>query len=197
MYDKQGSILRVETTINNSYEFQSYRPKEGDPEGACAWRYLRKGIADLHRRAEIADGCNQRYLEALASLHSEEPLRQLVGSVCRPCRWKGKRVRALRPWSAEDGNLLAVISRGEFMIHGFRNRDLVPLLNSAGRRSVADTRRASARITRKLRLLRAHGIIRKVTGTHRYLLTKKGRAITTAIIEYQNLTLQELNKLSA
>lgn len=197
MYDKQGSVLRVETTINNPYEFQAYRPKEGDPDGACAWRYLRKGIADLHRRAEIADGCNQRYLEALASLHSEEPLRQLVGSVCRPRRWKGKRVRALRPWSAEDGNLLTVISRGEFMIHGFRNRDLVPQLYPAVRQTLAERHRASGGVTRKLRLLRAHGIIRKIAGTHRYMLTKKGRAITTAIIEYQNLTLQELNKLSA
>jgi hypothetical protein len=197
MYDKQGSILRVETTINNPYEFQAYRPKEGDPGGACAWRYLRKGIADLHRRAEIADGCNQRYLEALASLHTEEPLRQLVGSVCRPGRWKGKRVRALRPWSADDEKLLAVISRGEFMIRGFRNRDLAPLLYSAGRRSVADTRRVSGQVTRKLRLLRAHGIIRKIAGTHRYTLTKKGRAITTAIIECQNLSLQQLNTLSA
>ena len=134
---------------------------------------------------------------ALASLHTEEPLRQLVGSVCRPGLWKGKRVRALRPWSADDEKLLAVISRGEFMIRGFRNRDLAPLLYSASRRSVADTRRVSGQVTRKLRLLRAHGIIRKIAGTHRYALTKKGRAITTAIIECQNLSLQQLNTLSA
>jgi hypothetical protein len=31
-------------------------------------------------------------------------------------------------------------------------------------------------VTRKLRILRAHGIIRKVQGTHRYVLTKRGRA---------------------
>lgn len=197
MYDKQGSILRVETTINNPYDFKAYRPKEGDPGGACEWRYLRKGIADLHRRAEIADGCNERYLEALASITTDEPLGRLVGSVCRSKRRKGRRVRALRPWSQEDNKLLSVISRGEFVIRGFRNRDLVPYLYPAVGHNVADKRRASGRVTRKLRLLRAHGIIRKVAGTHRYLLTKKGRAIATAIIEYQNLTLQELNKLSA
>ena len=72
-----------------------------------------------------------------------------------------------------------------------------PSYRTAVRRSVVDRRRASGRVTRKLRLLRAHGIIRKIAGTHRYTLTKKGRAITTAIIEYQHLSLQELNTLSA
>ena len=197
MYDKQGSILRVETTINNPYDFKAYRPKEGDPGGECSWRYLRKGVADLHRRAEIADGCNKRYFAALASINTDEPLGRLVGSVCRACHWKGQRVRALRPWSAEDRQLLEVISRGEFIINGFRNRDLVVQLYPAIRRNVVDRRRACARVTRKLRLLRAHGIIRKIAGTHRYTLTKKGRAITTATIEYQHLSLQQLNTLSA
>ena len=151
----------------------------------------------MHRRAEIADGCNKRYLEALASINTDEPLAQVVGSVCRRMKWKGQRVRALRPWSAEDRDLLSVISRGEFMINGFRNRDLANHLYPAARHSIADTGRASGRVTRKLRLLRAHRIIRKITGTHRYMLTKKGRGITTAIIEYQNLSLQQLNKLSA
>jgi len=43
MYDKQGSVLRVETVINEPRPFQVYRPKEGDEQGAKDWRYLRKG----------------------------------------------------------------------------------------------------------------------------------------------------------
>jgi hypothetical protein len=49
MYDKQGSVLRVETTINEASGFKSFRAPEGRPEAGRAW--LRKGIADLHRRA--------------------------------------------------------------------------------------------------------------------------------------------------
>ncbi|MEK7675098.1 MAG: hypothetical protein AAB676_04585, partial [Verrucomicrobiota bacterium] len=35
---------------------------------------------------------------------------------------------------------------------------------------------------RKLRLLRAHGLIRKVPHTHRYLVTQSGRAVLTALV---------------
>jgi hypothetical protein len=47
IYDKQGSVLRVETTINNAKGLKVYRPAEGGREEHLAWRPLRKGIADL------------------------------------------------------------------------------------------------------------------------------------------------------
>jgi len=197
LYNKQGSVLRVETTINDPYEFKAFRPKENDPEGDWDWRYLRKGIADMHRRAEISHGVNGRYLEALSALDTETPLKQLLGPVCRRCLWKGQPVRALHPWSATDQELLSVISRGEYTINGFRNRDLVMALYPKSRGSTETRRQASGRVTRHLRLLRAHQIIRKVSGTHRYRLTQKGRQMVTAVLCYQSVSLQQLNKLSA
>jgi len=38
-----------------------YRPKEGGPEEDLAWRPMRRGIADLHRRAEVSQKANDRY----------------------------------------------------------------------------------------------------------------------------------------
>lgn len=67
-YDKSGSVLRVETTITNPGAFQSYRSSQGDPDGPKSWRQMRKGVADMHRRAEVSQQCNQRYAAALASL---------------------------------------------------------------------------------------------------------------------------------
>ena len=52
--DKSGSILRLETTINNVLPFQSYRTSENDPEGEAKWRVMRRSVADLHRRAEVS-----------------------------------------------------------------------------------------------------------------------------------------------
>ena len=49
MYDKQGSVLRVETTINDAAGFKSFRTPEGKPNAEPAWHTMRKGIADLHR----------------------------------------------------------------------------------------------------------------------------------------------------
>jgi hypothetical protein len=192
IYDKQGSVLRVETTINDPSDFRVFRPKQDDPEGPCQWQPMRKGIADLRRRAEVSQASNERYLEALASLRSDQPLCELLTPVCRPACWKGRHVRALQPWSPADRSLLQAISRGEFAINGVRNRDLVALLSPRALHSPEEKRRASGRVTRQLRLLRAHGILRKVPHTHRYVLTERGQKITTATLHYQNLTLEQL-----
>ncbi len=197
MYDKRGRVLRVETTVNDPKDFKVFRPLEGDPLGKPKWRPMRKGIADLHRRAEVSEASNKRYLDALASANTDSPMNRLIDPVCRPVMWNGRKMRALRPWSEEDRLLIQTVSRGEFTVGGFRNRDLLPHLSPGRFFSPQDRRRASARVTRQLRLLRAHHIIRRVAKTHRYVFTKKGRLIATAILEYQNVTLEQLNGVAA
>lgn len=182
MYDKQGSVLRVETTVNDARDWKVYRPREGDgPEGPKRWQRLRKGVADMHRRAAVCQAANERYLEALAQVKDRLPLGPLVEKVCQPARWKGRQSRALNPFSPVDADLLAAVNRGEFTINGFRNRDLRTLLHGDAS-SAAERRRQAGAVTRKLHLLRAHGLIRKVPKTHRYLLTVKGRRIITALL---------------
>jgi hypothetical protein len=83
MYDKT-SVLRVETMLRDPGDFKVYRTAEGDEEGTKDWRPLRKGIADLHRRAEVSQAANQRYLEALSAVHQTTTLRQLVEPLCAP-----------------------------------------------------------------------------------------------------------------
>jgi hypothetical protein len=83
MYDKV-SVLRVESLIRDPGDFKVYRPTEGDPQGSKDWRPLRKGVADLHRRAEVSQAANERYLGALTAVHEATPLRQLVEPLCRP-----------------------------------------------------------------------------------------------------------------
>jgi hypothetical protein len=64
LYDK-GSVLGAETLVRDPGEFKVYRPAEGDADGPKDWRVLRKGIADLQRRAQVSQAANERYLEAL------------------------------------------------------------------------------------------------------------------------------------
>jgi len=52
-------------------------------------------------------------------------------------------------------------------------------------------------VTRKLALLRAHHLIRKVSHTHRYQLTEAGRIAVTALISARNANTQELTKMAA
>lgn len=182
MYDKQGSVLRIETTINCPRDMKAFRPKEGDECGPKAWRYLRKGVADIHRRAQLCQAVNDRYLQSLADVDETVALAQLVEPLCRPVRKQGQRTRALNPLSPEDALLLEAVNRGEFLIHGFRNRDLHPLLYGSQASSLEERRRRSAAVTRKIRLLRAHRLIRKVPNSHRYLTTPQGRLAIMALL---------------
>lgn len=197
MYDKQGSVLRVETTINDVDDFKTFRAPEGRPDAEPSWQRMRKGVADLHRRADVSQAANDRYLQALASVEDTTSLGELAARLCRPVRYQGRRVRAINPHAPEDSALLQAISRGEFTLNGLRNRDIRALLFPKPARNQADQKRQAAAISRKLRLLRAHRLIRKVPHTHRYHLTKAGRSAVTALIAARNASTQQLTKLAA
>jgi anti-sigma factor RsiW len=92
--------------------------------------------------------------------------------------------------------LLEAISRGEFTIQGLRNRELQRLLYPAQADRV-QKRRRSAAITRRLALLRAHGLIKKVSGTHRYILTHNGRRIITALLTARRADVDQLTRIAA
>jgi len=194
MYDKEGSVLRVETTLNNPRDVKVYR-KNG--KGQKAWMKMRKSVADIGARAEVSQAANDRYLDALSALETESSVREIVTPLCRPVRWKGNRVRALRPWSREDNELLQAVCHGEYLLRGFRNRDLASVLFPEPSNEPEEKRRLSARITHKIRVLRAHGLIRKISGTRRYIVTKKGRTISTAIFAYQDVSPKQLAEIAA
>jgi hypothetical protein len=194
MYDKQGSVLRVETVINDTRDMKVYRTKEGDDSGAKSWQRLRKGVADVQRRAEISQAANERYLEALATVDENRPLAELAEAVCQPVTWHAKRARALNPLAAADAQLLEAVNRGEFTINGFRNRDLRGLLFAKPATDEAEQRRQAAAITRKLRLLRAHGLIHNVPKTHRYQLSPQGREIINALLAARQANTAKLSQ---
>ena len=197
MYDKGGSILRIETTINQSREFKVYRRSERDPDGPQKWLPMRKGVADMQRRAKISDKANSRYLDALATLDSTTRLEELLAPVSRPLKRKGKRIRALRLWTSGDQALLEAINRPEFLIGGFRNRDLSRILYPDQHATLQDRRRAAAKISYRLGILRGHGLIAKLPNTRRYRTTATGREIATASIVSQRVTVVQLTQAAA
>jgi len=197
VYDKGGSILRVETTINNPAAYRAYRASETDPEGDKQWRTMRRGVADLYRRAQVSQAANDRYAEALAALDTTTPLGQLAATVCRPASKEGKRYRALHPFSAEDRALLQAISDGKYASGGFCNRDLASRLYPAQSADKATRSRLASKVSYRLRILRAHSLIRKLPGQRRYHMTTQGRQIVTALLQVQHATLQQLNAIAA
>lgn len=198
-YDKAysgiGSVLRgAETTINAVQDFRVYRPKEGGPEQDLQWRTMRKGIADLHRRAEVSQKANERLLNALASVDDSRSVEELTTDIQKRATWGGRKVRGLRPWG-DDKTLLIAINHGQFTINGFRNRDLQTTLYETEPDAPAERRRRSSAISRKLRMLRAHGIVHKVPRTHRYQVTNAGRTILLAVLTTARVSVNQLNQL--
>ena len=178
MYDKQGSVLRIETTINNPRRFRVRRKGWSRGKLAMKWLPLRKGVADLRRRAELSHGANARYLDALAVVGLQTPSYRLLDRVSQ--RVKAKRqYRALRPISAEDASLFEVILHGEFSLQGFRNRDLRQAL------AQHDPKNTSGRISRLLALLQAHKLIFKVCKTNYYRITRKGHQVMATALKFR------------
>jgi len=198
LYDKaytaRGSVLRAEMTMNHEGDFRVYRAKEGDSQGPKTWRVLRRGMADLHRRTEVSQQANDRYLQALAKVDDSTRLEEVIRPLERRPEWKGKRVRALHPFQGSDLALLQAVGDGNFLINGFRNKNLQGLLFAQAPNSGEEKRRRSARVSRQIRLLRAHGIIRKVPHANRYHVTDLGRQIISAVLAARQATVCHLSK---
>lgn len=183
MYDKQESVLRVESSLLDLEHFKVFRTKEGDDDGPKSYRRLRKGVADMHRRAEVSAKINERYLASLATVEEKRTLAEITKDIGQRVEWKGRPYRALNPLSPEDVALFQALSRGAFMIDGFGNRQVREILfPEAAQKEAVEQKRRAAKVTRLFRLLRAHGLIAKIPKTLRYQLTDKGRACLSVIL---------------
>lgn len=194
-YDELAAVLRIEATVTEPVYFHVYRRSTAD--SLVSWRRMRKDVGDLPHRALESQKAVDRYACALATVDDDTTLEELITRVERPVRWKGRSVRALHPFNAEDHALLQAIHRGEFNISGFRNRDLQAILYAEPARNEAERRRRSAAVSRKIRMLRAHGLIRRRSRSYRYDVTKTGRLFLNAILTAHRVTLRQISALAA
>jgi hypothetical protein len=196
-YDKNGEGVRVETTLNAPEVFKVRRRKTGHKRGPKRWRRLRRSIADAGLRGQISRAANARYLQGLATSAPARPLGETAAPLTERVRWKGRRYRGLNPFAEVDTAVLALINRGEFTVEGFRNADLQAVLFAGPARTTKQRKRRSAAASRWLRLLRAHHLIRKVPGRHRYVTTPRGREAATALLTAQQADVAQLTALAA
>ena len=119
-----------------------------------------------------------------------------AAGVCRAVQKDGRRHRALNPLAQTEAALLPAVNRGEYVINGFRNRDIRRRLHGQCHDPL-QRRRDPGRVGRPLALLRAHGLIRKVPGTHRYAVTESGRRVITALLAARRASTEQLIGLAA
>ena len=196
MYDKHGSILRIETVINSPYEFKIRRRGTRNGRTATGWFPMPKGVAFLHRYAQIGLGVNQRYLDALAVVDDPAEARDQIRSLARPVRSNGRPYRGFNPADEGDVRLFAALLRGEHAIHGFRNRDLRAHLFPPARND-PDRLRQGARVSRLLKRLHVRGLVAKIPRSRRWRVTARGHAILATVVTLHHRTYPELLMNSA
>ena len=195
----EANVLRTETTLNDAGAIFVRRPPADDPAGTVKWRPMRRSVVDLPRRAAYCQTVNERYVEALAATAETRTLRELAEPLTRrvpePRRDSGpatRYVRGLNPLAELDAALLTAISDPRWMVQGLRNRDLVAALYPTPSDDPGERRRRSARATRLLRLLRGHGLLEKIPGSHRYQVGAEARARIQALLACRNANPDQL-----
>src|SRR5215831_15106578 len=171
MYDKFALVLRLETTTNNVSFFKHHRKVE-HRHGRSTRQLapVKKSIYSLRDLRDILLGCNQRYLAYLATLDDFSAGVRALNRITRPNPAKGKSVKPVNFFSSIDQNLLRALHRPAFNISGMRRADLQPLVANL----------SPAALSRHLARLRHIGLIRRISGTYRYYITRIGRAAIAA-----------------
>jgi hypothetical protein len=194
MYDKDGRVLRIETVINNPREFFVHRARlKQDGTKEVGWFPMSKGIANLYRYAQVGQKANERYLEALAVVDDLGVGQRELDRRCAPVLYQGRRRRALQVLGRDDQALFQATLRGEHAVRGFRNGDLAVLLFGPRPQDPLERRRQCGRVSRRISLLRAHGLVAKYPRSRRYRVTGSGqRLMSTAIHLRSKLFAKEL-----
>ena len=196
VYNEQN-VLRIETTINAPNMFRVHRRAQGQRRSAPKkLRPLRKGVADIPLRAQVSQEVNQRLMDELSTFSDHTPLSDLLSPHVHARTKEGRRVRAL-DLSGKDRPLLEAISDSRFTVSGITNAALRKKLCSTPWGAGRTDKELSARVSRHLRLLRDHGLIRKLPNRHRYHLTDKGRQLTTALHAMLSASTEQLLDMAA
>ena len=193
----EKNVLRVETTINNPGAFKINRHKQGEATGGAKQRLpMRKGVADTAARAVVSQEVNKRVIEDLATLRSDQPLCELLDTVCRAKHVKGRRVRALDP-TGKDRAVLSSLFDPACALSGINNRLIRERLVACAAAGGRSEKQLSAYVSRQIRLLRDHGLLRKLPKQNSYHLTPRGRKLITSFNAVYNASITELMEIAA
>jgi len=178
MYDKFRLILRIETTVVNVSFFKHYR--EVEHKGgtrSMAWAEMKKTIYSLAPLRELLLAANRRYLEFISTIEDDKAGTDKLNKVSQPVAENDRSYRGFNFFDPHDEELFRSLGSGEFNISGFQNKDL--------RRRIQE--KTSGQISRLVKRLRVHGLIKKVGHTYKYYVTTLGKQVITLGLKLKEL----------
>jgi len=180
MYDKHGRVLRIETTVNDITFFKHHRKVEHrDGTSSIKQAKLKKTIYSLPTLVQLIRAANNRYLAFVSEIEDPTTGIRQIKKLTEPVRHHGRSFKGLNPFRQEDHEVLQAIVRGEHNISGMTNKTLRRLLAN----------KTSQQISRVLKRLRLHGLIKRVGRSYKYYLTTWGRRTILALLKLQVMVL--------
>jgi hypothetical protein len=178
LYDKFNLILRIETTVNNVTFFKHYRQvHHRDGSISMRWAPMKKTIHSLPALQETLFAANQRYLKFISSIATPEVGVEKLHQLAETKTENHHRHKGFNLFSEEDSCLFRTLLQGEFFISGFTNKQLRTYLSN----------HSASQVTRLLKRLRAHGVIKKVGRRYKYYLTDFGRQTASMALKLREM----------
>ena len=180
MYDKFGLILRIETTVNDVTFFPHYREVEQrDGQRVRKWADMKRNIYSLPVLSERLLAANCRYLEFLSTIEDQTAGIDKLDRFTKTIRHNDRGYPGFNFFCTEDRVLMEMLLRGEYNIQGLRNKDLRQHLKN----------RSPGQVSRLLRRLRLHGILRKAGSAYRYMLTPLGKQLIVLALKLRTFVI--------
>ncbi len=180
MYDKFGRILRIETTAKDISFFRHYRAVEQrNGESVMKFAPMKKTIYSLDPLREVLSAANRRYLEFLSAIDDPSSGVNKLHKITKTVHEEARSYRGFNFFDQDDEALFVALARGEFTISGLQNKALrarFPQYNSG-------------QMSRILRRLRTHGLIKKASHCYKYYLTALGKQVVTRGLKLKELVI--------
>lgn len=179
MYDKFSRVIRIETTTNNPSEFRHYRSVEQrDSTKTNKLAPVRKYIYSLKPLAQIMFNCNKRYIDFMAAFDNPTIGKKRLQKVTKHSKVNNRTYKGFNFFDKDDEQIFKAIANGNFIINGFRNKNLKSLIG-----------KSTSQISRIIKRLRVKGLIRKVNKSYRYIVTTLGQQIIATSLNFKELIL--------
>jgi len=181
LYDKFRFILRIETTVNNVSFFQHHRKvQHHNGSTSTRWAPMKKTIHSLPALRELLLAANQRYLKFISAIATPHVGVAKLHKLAETKIENQHRHKGFNLFSEEDTCLFRSLLQGEFFISGFTNQQL---------RNKYLPNKSASQVTRLLKRLRVHGLIKKVGRRYKYYLTDFGRETAAMALKLREMVI--------
>jgi hypothetical protein len=187
MYDKFGLILRIETTTNDVSQFKCFRKvQQRNGHSVVKNASMKKNIYSLFPLMNILKASDRRYLEFISTFNDPSHGVKRLQKISKTVSIDNRSYKGINFYSDDDQSLLKILARGEFNAKGLQNCSLRQYLPG----------KSSGAVSRILKRLKAHGLLKKVPKTYKDYLTRLGKAvIVTGLMIREMFVVPELARL--